>query len=551
MKEKAKISLLVIMLLIIGWGQFYYLQLLSSEFTFSSATLELDGNIVRERLSFVPDKPYHTLYRYFASRIMLPGERDSNAEYIWIDSVECKDGIPYYKDYSGRFVSDAASIPLEYTEPNEYGCSFGGELGFRKGAEHTIAAEYVLNPSVLFEFNGAHYIKFVAYQKRLHPHLIIGDNFEIIGNGLVKEGIFSGLPGLDTVIYIPYEPESLEGYEIRKVNRLDFGEEYARLILAFIISMLPALVCLLTWLFFGREKSEGDYPKELSQYPKERKAWEISAYFQPPFGTLDRNFLPSVILDFYSRKIIDLSFRKTGLLSTKDVFIKLLAHKKQVDEVEEKIISFLGYIESVEKPKDGFFSIRKASGRLTESAMIAIKYRSLYELIRKKSKDYIDYTGRWVLSAGLALALFIQLPMGVTGLLGIIVTIIILIIGNRSALFIRFKKDYYLEFQEWKGFKRYLSNSDSIRRAAHLGVVVWEKYLVYATAMGIGKKVLSEMKSLKVIEESEYKNMRYIYTPTAFGSFSSPGSSGSGGGGGAGGGMGGGGGIGGGGGGGR
>lgn len=538
MKERSLITLLVAGLLVFGIAVFWFQNIANSQFTFDSAVIEFQGNVVRERLSFVPDKPYHTLYRNFNTPIMLQyggSLAKYSADHILINSVECSVGTPYYKDYQGNFVSEEVDYPLEYTEANEFGCSFGSVYGFEKGREYFVSAEYVLNPKKLYEIEDRHYIRFVAYEKDLHPSLVNGESLRIDGDAVLTKSLFSGT---DTIIYLPFEPENLEEYEILDIAWNYRWEGLGGLIIKLIVCILPAIACILVWLMFGREKQEGDYPSELSQYPKERKSWEVSALFNPPFGSLDRNFLPTIVLDFYSRKIIDIQFRKEGRLFGKELFIKIISEGKVIDETEKKVISFLKVAENIEKPKDGFFSISRASRKLSGSLILA-SYNSLSKHVLKKSKEYLDYKGKTILSLSLVVCAMIWLISGVNPLLAFAPSIITGIISARSSLFVRFKEDYYLEFQKWKGFRKYLSNSNSMRNTPPHGVVMWEKYLVYATALGVGSKVLKEMKQLNMIDSKEYDNYRFIYTANAFGSFSS--SSGSSGGSGGGGGMGGGG----------
>jgi len=529
MNERTLITLLVAGLLLLGGGIFCYYYLVPSSFTFSSVELEFRGNAVREKLTFVPDKPYHTLYRNFITKIRLPGDEDTSAEFIRINSVECSEGMPYYNDYEGWFISNITKdhnvLGLGYTQPNEFGCGFDNELGFKEGVKYTVAAEYSLNPTKLYESGGKHYIKFVAYEKSRHPLLEKGKNFFIKGDAFVRDWI---LPGIETVVYIPYEPENLDNYEILTVDRLNITEGIDKLILLFIVLILPAIACLVVWLIFGKEKSEGDYPSELSQYPVERKAWEVSVYFHPPFGALDNNFLPAMILDFYSREIIDLEFREGGLFAGKDVFIKILKSDVTLDESEAAMLGFLKLVEAIEKPKDGFFSIKQASKKFSGFA-VTTAYRKFGSAILKKSKDYLDYKGNTIIRVILVICLFLQIVFGVKEIFVYIPLVITGIVCSVTSLFIRFKGDYYLEFQKWEGFRKYLSNSDSMKRSPPTGVVMWEKYLIYATALGVGKKVLSEMKALNMIDSKEYDNFSFIYTSNAFGTISSSGGGGGGG----------------------
>jgi hypothetical protein len=521
------ITWLVAVLLLLSIGGFY-LNLFYASFTFSSATLEFSGNSVTERLAYTPDKPYHTLYRNFVTPISSTGNSYQSLDHITISSVGCSAGTSYYKSPDGTFYSDSGTSYLSYTENNEYGCGFGDITGFENGKDYVITSEYTLYPSALYEFNGRHYIRFVAYSKDVHPLLERGRNLVISDGALSGDTIF---PGIETIIYIPYEPADIGTYRIIKVDRLDFGGGIGLIIWKLILYLLPALICLIVWLLFGKENAEGDYPEELSQPPAERRAWEVSAYFHPPFGNLDENFMPTMIMDFYNRKIIDIQVRKEGLFKMDEAYIKILPipSREKVDDVEHKILKFLKDIEDIEAPKDGYFSIKHASTRFFKGSEVTMGFAELRKDIKEKSKEHLNYTGVVILSIALILCLPIQLVSGVTLIPLLLSFIIAGIVSKSTSLFLKFKGEYYLEFQQWQGFRKYLSTLDSMKRTPPQGVVLWEKYLVYATALGVGKKVLETLKTLRIIDERTYRSYSIVYMPGAFGGATSTGGAGGGG----------------------
>lgn len=68
--------------------------------------------------------------------------------------------------------------------------------------------------------------------------------------------------------------------------------------------------------------------------------------------------------------------------------------------------------------------------------------------------------------------------------------------------------------EEWKGLKRYMENFSMLDEREVPELVLWEKYLVYATAFGIAEKVLKQLK-VKYPELTEdayyYDKMRVMY----------------------------------------
>ena len=519
-----------------------------SQFTFYKAELNINGNIIEEKLYYNPNKQYHTLYRDFETPIYAPINNNYsfalakyNSNNINIISVECDSGIPYYKDSDGiMHIEKIYPTNLEYTYSNEYGCGFGNSLGFNKDKEYTIGAKYQLNPDTLIEYQGRYYTKFVAYSRTRHP-ILYSKNMKI--TGISGDIIYSKyvLPSSEFAIYIPYEPSNLENYKVIHESKLH--DNNMLLIMIYLITALaPAIICFLVWYFFGKEYTENDYPEELSLYPKERKAWEVSVYFHPPFGDLDKNFMPAMILDFYNRKIIDLQTKKTGLiLKSDEVFIKILPDKGNIvlDDVEKDFMEFLKYVKSLDTNKDEYFSIKSISSKWGNNKLVLFSYNKLKHSMKEASKEYIEYRGVWALfiAIGVVLALLAIIMMflgeGYTTINNykiyiFIIAVILAYVVKKNSLFIRYKKDHYSEYQEWQGFKNYLSHLDSIPRISYKGVIMWEKYLVYATCLGVGKKVLDEMHKLNIIDQKYYDRTAIIYTNAAFGTPTTQGSGGGG-----------------------
>lgn len=74
---------------------------------------------------------------------------------------------------------------------------------------------------------------------------------------------------------------------------------------------------------------------------------------------------------------------------------------------------------------------------------------------------------------------------------------------TQGTLFSKYKENHYIEYQKWKSFRRYLKNSFSIRTATHKTVVMWNEYLVYATALGVPDKVIKELQANNLINDRQ------------------------------------------------
>ncbi len=107
MRERNAIIILVGLLILIGISLVYFLAF-KSEFNFYKSEISIDGNAITEKLSFKPDKPYHTLYRDFVSEIQ-PYKSAGNyqqqgvEEKITVRSITCSAGQAYLKIFGGCY----------------------------------------------------------------------------------------------------------------------------------------------------------------------------------------------------------------------------------------------------------------------------------------------------------------------------------------------------------------------------------------------------------------------------------------------------------------
>jgi uncharacterized membrane protein len=295
------------------------------------------------------------------------------------------------------------------------------------------------------------------------------------------------------------------------------------------------------WHFFGRERTFEDIPDALSVYPKERKGWEVAAFFNPPFADIDQNFSSTMLLELYRRKVIDIKMKDKGILG-KDMLIKINS-KKNLDNAEEMFIEHLELIKELSDKKyieDGYLNIEKALSSATSAfkpsnkSKLQTEYLAQTSYMKKTSKTYMDTKGNTILLISLCALIFIG-SIGVLipplFVLSFVSLFILVIVCKSSALFIKFKEDYYIEYLHWHAFKKWLSGFPSMKQSPPEAVVLWEKYLVYAAALGVASKVAKQLKNWGVIDDRRY-NMVVGVSHFSSASFGSSGSGGAGGGGG-------------------
>lgn len=521
------VVLFITILLLLGGIAIIYIGE-GQEFNFYSSKLNIDGIHVQEELYYKPDKPYHTLYRGFVSEVYWKNYVNiSSKNYVLFSDVRCSSGNSYIRDYHNLCYNSAGIFNCpDYTEKNEYGCTFGNTLGFSKGEEYTINSEYEIHPENLFKINNNYYIKFIVYSPGNHIKLT-RDNFIVEGNLIRDEKYF---PDQNVILYIPYIGETSE-FNIIVQDGFDFDSKcksILNMIFFVFFSFLPSIFFFGIWFILGKERAYEQTPKELSTFPNDRKYWEVAAYFNPPFSKVDKNFFASVLLNFYNNKIIDIKEKD------KDIYIKL--NKFDGDKIEKEVYDILDNIKASLKSDedkkiiDGeYFNLKKAM-KGNSSLIVYKKFVDLQERIKDDSKEYLKDN---VVQIGILSSLFVVLLFVVIRFLStimislyILTFLIMMILPLTGAIFSRFNGEYYIEYQKWKSFKRYLKNSFSIKTATHKTVVIWNEYLIYATALGVPEKVIKELRAYNLIDERQMDIYNGIILGSSFAFSSGTGGSG-------------------------
>jgi len=113
---------------------------------------------------------------------------------------------------------------------------------------------------------------------------------------------------------------------------------------------------------------------------------------------------------------------------------------------------------------------------------------------------------------------YIVISTAIAFILGIINTVICSKIANRSFGYTQKGID---EKNKWKAFKKYMEEFSLLKEREVPELVLWEKYLVYATAFGISKKVVDQLKVVYTDFENSItaNNMTYMSIMCANGNF--------------------------------
>lgn len=354
----------------------------------------------------------------------------------------------------------------------------------------------------------------------------------------------------------------------------------------FLLFIFPILLLLFIWLIFGRDIPEnktgyfGIYERELPGIEDPIQAH----YFIT--GKISDNCFSSAIMYLVWKKqyeLVKVSEKSLFALEKYNLIKVKNAKKVELPSYVSKVADFFWvyYPDGEVNLKDfrtGYLSSKKSTGGLFANFDKILEFQNSFRDLQKeikkdlndwsKKNKYFDKTG--VIVANVLIIAHITLgfwiiniifykylfPDWVVGCFWLFIFILILgniiskIPNNRfnanfSVIFGRFSKEGRIKNLQWTNFKKYITDFSLIKKHPPQHVILWEEYMVYATAFGVAKEAAKALKT--AMPEQLSKNQNFIiYSTFATSSFSTSlghSTGGSGGGGGFGGGGGGGGGA--------
>lgn len=565
-----------------------------------SADLYLNGTL-KERFVYNIDAAgkYRMLYRSWTTLPVYQG--NPGRPYVEpLGIVPPGGSIPYIKDQSGKVnitSEDEASIGLasdinSLAEPNEVGCY--RPQRFDNG-RYRIDYLFRIHPplecdSEYCHWNLAFADKHLPYRQatitihdpenlivQLFPHMPMPFDVKKEGDLWVMTGSSpeDGLIEVEMLLR-PESSDLIDGFQrlISDVEEKTFSAQsesspWPLQALRALVLIFPFALAIFYYRF-GKEK-QFTVPKVLSYVPHKRKPWLVNMVFRGDAFDFDEDGFYATLLDLHERGAIKID-SKNGLK------IKLLKEissaEEDYDDYERSVLSFLkdNSVEGTFDPAAFEARVKALSKSSRYSPEFSSELKDLHdrmnELLHKggdRNAACTFVSGRsirvlggfgigYLFRAVFYLAFFILLlggisllsnPLVATGL--ILVAQVAVPITAPSALFGRWKEDYYKEKLEWDAFRNFLSDFAMIKKYAPEDLAMWEEWLIYGTALGVGDKVRDAMASLNVIiplafaESGMRTHFAHAYTtsaPTSSGS-GSGGGGGFGGGGGSGGGGGG------------
>ncbi|HDH81541.1 MAG TPA: DUF2207 domain-containing protein, partial [Thermoplasmatales archaeon] len=494
-----------------------------------------DG-FLNESYTYDVKSDFTMLYRVWDVPLLY--NKSLNEPFVQLIDMNCS-YIPYVKDYYGNVYSSGiySDIIREKAYLNEAGCY--NPDGYERG-RYEIDYSYRIYPPV--EYDGELYhmnIKFAGQHVPYKNFKIVLDNssgtirkifshpqfsIEKDGSRYILEGKSqkNGLLEVELLLNSSnqrflYETNNVKEKTISANERYYAGYKIAEAfsyLMKGMVFLFPAIL-LLVYYLFGREK-KFVVPKYLSFVPKKRKPWRVNLVFKGSATHFDKDGFYATLLDLHVRKIIEIE-------NGDDIKIKILK-KDGLDDYESKVVSFLE-----RHSENGIFSLNSFKDEINEiesaSRITALRNEmgGLYSV--RDAKEFI-INGRlsmaifssiafliFIISFFLYMSYFDKYPVLFESFSYSFLFFIQFLstVSAPPTLFGRWKKEYYKEKMEWDSFRRFLLEIAQLKKYESKDISIWKEWLVYATALGAGKKVSKEFKKLGIrLPEADYIPSMYI-----------------------------------------
>jgi len=283
--------------------------------------------------------------------------------------------------------------------------------------------------------------------------------------------------------------------------------------------LLSMLFPIVVYLKLGREKKVS-YNAIFEREPPLKDPPEIvNAVVKNLCGLPDENGFSSAVLEMIKEKSISIERNH----------LKLLKNPGRNEEVY-KVLELLAV--------DGIVDLKNLKSQLKKEAKaIYDLYNSWQRNISEevKGRGFIETKGNTITKIT---AFFLMIPgffflflpsfmkgyehvtilSSTMGLSGFLVNLLVLFL--RKDVLARWTEEGRVYYLKWKAFERFITDFSLLSQYPPDSIVLWEDYLIYATALGVAKKTVSIMRKMlpeppnTPIARSSYEAPVYAYLST-------------------------------------
>lgn len=288
---------------------------------------------------------------------------------------------------------------------------------------------------------------------------------------------------------------------------------------------------ILKYIQAGKELKIQKYNENELQYfrdiPDEKNATPSRAAFMYYFMKTNSNF-ETYTSNIFSATLLQLTLKKCISLepiNNKNVKINILedTNENPLTADEEIIYNFLvsvsdkttNSVETDDLQKYAKKHYEKFHKLMHNVCVAGRNYEENRGVIDSKRKAISD---KWSSKGAAYLIAFIVsisiIPFVLPFIPVVIEFIICMILCFRnSGYIIALTPEGYEEMNQWKALKKYMEDFSLLKEKQVPDLILWEKYLVYATTFGISKKVLEQLIKVypQMTSEDYYRSGHYTY----------------------------------------
>ncbi len=305
------------------------------------------------------------------------------------------------------------------------------------------------------------------------------------------------------------------------INSINFWNTITSILEILSLIFIP-LSLIVTYLKYGREPKvdyDAIYEREL---PSDDPPAVVNALIDNnTFGEPNIKGFEATIMDLIDRKVFRIEKENNNLLLTFD------KSADTMDKADQIVYDILMHFSS-----NGVLNLSRLKSRMgskSNAKWFKEHFDKWSETVQEEylSDDiksrYFDDTGSTIASfiavLGFALSILFFLIFKFTDfsrgyelfLLGIVVGVIsICVLHIRDDIFGRWTEEGRVIYLKWKNFKEFLKDNSLINEHPPESIVIWKKYLIYGTSLGVAKNVEKAM-NLQVPNVSSYDDGVFMY----------------------------------------
>ncbi len=313
-------------------------------------------------------------------------------------------------------------------------------------------------------------------------------------------------------------PKILET-EIKRAQKREEEIRFAQKIYQIVkIVSITFLLILLAWWIYVYLKYDKEYKSTFkNQYNREFiEDYNVEVIDYLMKGSITPNAMAASIMNLIYKKNIKVEEIKDNSKTKNYRFT--LVNRDGVNDTEDVLLDFL--FENV--GKQNTFTTKDLNNYASSSSTYMTfqsKYSNWLNCVRKDGerqefyeKNGIPIVGGIFLLLIAVLISFLVFYYHINYLLGYLVFPISLIYMIYSLMIKKRTKKGNEHYVRWLAFKKFLKDFGNFSEKELPEIVLWEKYLVYATIFGLAKEVEKSMNT-KISEYPAYYNNSYIYFP--------------------------------------